>query len=56
MPIPKRYPSGSNDACRNCLHYKAVDAQGGSCVLFPGFEVKAAGWCAGWTKMAAGAS
>ncbi len=49
---PKRYPSGSKEACDNCLHYKSVDTQGGSCALFPGFEVKAAGWCAGWVKLA----
>lgn len=47
---PEGYPQGSDQTCLNCLHYKSVDDTWGSCALFPGFKVKAAGWCAGWVK------
>jgi High potential iron-sulfur protein len=43
-----RYPAGSKQTCANCLHFKSLDADWGSCALFPGFKVKSAGWCAGW--------
>ena len=43
-----RYPAGAKQDCANCLHYKSLDAEWGSCALFPGFKVKAKGWCAGW--------
>jgi hypothetical protein len=41
------YKSGQH--CANCIQYtgKAGDAQGG-CNLFPGKDVKAAGWCKVW--------
>jgi hypothetical protein len=47
---PAGYPEGSAQDCANCLHYKSVDDTWGSCALFPGFKVKAAGWCSGWVK------
>jgi len=41
------YKAGQN--CANCMQYtgKAGDAEGG-CNLFPGKNVKAAGWCKVW--------
>jgi hypothetical protein len=47
---PDGYPAGSGQDCTNCLHYKAVDDTSGSCALFPGFKVQAAGWCSAWVK------
>jgi len=38
---------GSN--CGNCALYQAPDgSRQGPCQLFPGKEVKAAGWCSSW--------
>jgi hypothetical protein len=38
---------GSN--CRNCALYQGPDgSRQGPCQLFPGKEVKAAGWCSSW--------
>jgi High potential iron-sulfur protein len=36
--------------CANCSNYQgaAGSAQGG-CLLFPGREVQASGWCSSWT-------
>lgn len=44
------YPQGSGQQCTNCLHFTALGGDWGSCALFPGFKVRAAGWCAGWVK------
>ncbi|HSY05996.1 MAG TPA: high-potential iron-sulfur protein [Steroidobacteraceae bacterium] len=36
--------------CANCRLYQgAADSAQGGCLLFPGKQVKAAGWCASWT-------
>src|SRR5690606_4820169 len=45
---PAGYPAGSGQNCANCLHYKAVDDAWGSCAIFPGFKVRAEGWCSAW--------
>ncbi len=35
--------------CANCALYQGADgSQQGPCQIFPGKEVKAAGWCASW--------
>lgn len=47
---PEGFPAGSGQNCANCLHYKGVDDSWGSCALFPGFKVRAEGWCAVWVK------
>lgn len=47
---PAGFPEGSGQNCANCLHYKSVDDTWGSCALFPGFKVTAAGWCSAWVK------
>ena len=49
---PDTYPADSGQNCANCLHYKAVDDQWGSCAIFPGYRVAAAGWCSAWVKQA----
>ena len=36
--------------CANCANYQgAAGSTEGGCLLFPGKDVKAAGWCSGWT-------
>lgn len=42
-------PHQAGQDCANCLHYqgKAGEAYG-PCALFPGFDVNAKGWCAGY--------
>ncbi len=47
---PEGYPAGSGQDCANCLHYESLDDTWGSCALFPGYKVRAAGWCVGWVK------
>lgn len=47
---PAEFPEGSEQDCANCLHYNAVDGSWGSCALFPGFKVRAQGWCSAWVK------
>lgn len=47
---PETYPAGSGQNCANCLHYQAVDDEWGSCAIFPGYRVRAAGWCSAWVK------
>lgn len=49
---PDGYPAGSAQDCANCLHYKGIDDTFGTCALFPGHRVHAAGWCVGWVKQA----
>lgn len=45
---PDGYPAGSGNNCANCMHYKSLDADWGTCALFPTFKVKGAGWCSAW--------
>jgi len=46
----KGAPSGS--LCSNCSVYGGADgAPAGSCTLFPGKWVKAAGWCKSWSGL-----
>lgn len=47
---PQGFPAGSGQHCANCLHYGTVDDQWGSCAIFPGFKVRAEGWCSAWVK------
>jgi hypothetical protein len=44
------YKAGAN--CANCMNYKAAGATAGSCTIFPGKQVAAAGWCAAYAKKA----
>lgn len=46
-------PHKAGEDCSNCVHYtgKAGDAYGG-CAIFPGFDVNAKGWCAGYQRKA----
>lgn len=37
--------------CSNCSVYGATGADRGTCSLFPGKLVKAAGWCSGWSSL-----
>jgi hypothetical protein len=37
--------------CSNCSIYGATDATQGTCTLFPGKLVKAAGWCSSWSGL-----
>jgi hypothetical protein len=37
--------------CSNCSIYAAVGATQGSCTLFKGKLVKAAGWCTAWSGL-----
>jgi High potential iron-sulfur protein len=39
--------------CANCALYQAApDSAQGPCTLFPGKQVKAAGWCSAWAQKA----
>jgi hypothetical protein len=42
-------PHKAGQDCSNCVHFqgKAGDAYG-PCAIFPGFDVNAKGWCAGY--------
>ena len=42
-------PHKAGQDCSNCMHYqgKAGEAYG-PCALFPGLDVDAKGWCAGY--------
>jgi hypothetical protein len=43
--------SGANpgSSCANCALYQGADgSKQGPCQIFPGKEVKAAGWCTSW--------
>lgn len=46
----KRAPeAGKGNNCANCALYQGVTGSTqGSCQLFPGKDVKAAGWCSSW--------
>jgi hypothetical protein len=37
--------------CSNCSIYGAAGADQGTCTLFPGKLVKAAGWCNAWSGL-----
>jgi hypothetical protein len=37
--------------CSNCSIYGAAGADRGTCTLFPGKLVKAAGWCSSWSGL-----
>ena len=37
--------------CSNCSIYTAAGDAQGSCSLFPGKLVKAAGWCSSWSSL-----
>ena len=37
--------------CSNCSIYGAAGADQGTCTLFPGKLVKAAGWCSSWSGL-----
>lgn len=41
--------AGAN--CANCSIYTAAGADQGTCTLFPGKLVKAAGWCSSWSSL-----
>jgi High potential iron-sulfur protein len=45
----KDAPSGA--ACANCSIYAAQSDSQGSCTLFKGKSVKAAGWCSAWSGL-----
>ena len=39
--------------CANCQLYQgSADSEWGPCVIFPGKEVAAKGWCSAWVKQA----
>ena len=38
--------------CANCNLYKGGDAAQGACVIFPGNDVLATGWCKSWVAKA----
>jgi High potential iron-sulfur protein len=41
--------AGAGNNCANCALYQGPDGSTqGPCQLFPGKEVKAAGWCSSW--------
>ena len=41
--------AAAGSTCANCgLYQGAGDAKQGPCQLFPGRDVKAAGWCSSW--------
>ncbi|KAB2875947.1 MAG: high-potential iron-sulfur protein [Burkholderiaceae bacterium] len=42
-------PHKPGQDCSNCQHYQGKAGQAyGPCALFPGFDVNAKGWCAGY--------
>jgi hypothetical protein len=41
--------AASGSSCANCALYQGAEgSKQGPCQIFPGREVKAAGWCASW--------
>lgn len=48
--FPKRAgESGASQFCHNCVLYQGQGTDGvGGCSIFPGRNVKAAGWCNAW--------
>jgi hypothetical protein len=48
----KKWPTWkAGNKCSSCNLYKAAGADRGSCTLFPGKLVKAAGWCSTWVAI-----
>ena len=43
--------AASGADCSNCSIYGASGPARGSCTLFPGKLVKAAGWCSSWSSL-----
>jgi hypothetical protein len=43
--------AASGTDCSNCSLYGAAGATQGTCTLFPGKLVKAAGWCRSWSGL-----
>jgi len=43
--------AASGTDCSNCSLYGAAGAKQGTCTLFPGKLVKAAGWCSSWSGL-----
>lgn len=42
-------PHKTGDECSKCTHYQGKPGEAsGPCALFPGFDVNAKGWCAGF--------
>ena len=42
-------PHQPGQDCANCMHFQGkADQAWGPCALFPGFDVKAKGWCTGY--------
>ncbi|MCX7977704.1 MAG: high-potential iron-sulfur protein [Bdellovibrionaceae bacterium] len=39
-------------SCANCSFYQEVSGGQGTCTIFAGKHVKAAGWCTSWNKKA----
>ena len=51
--VAKAKAAKPGSRCANCgLYTGAANAPSGACALFPGKQVKAAGWCSAWTKKA----
>jgi hypothetical protein len=49
----KKFPKHTNDQkCSNCSLFQAKGGNAGSCSLFAGKQVAAAGWCSAWAKKA----
>lgn len=46
-------PHQSGQNCAACVHYQGKPGdEYGPCAIFPGFDVKATGWCAAFQKKA----
>lgn len=46
-------PHKAGQDCSNCQHYQGKAGEAfGACALFPGFDVNAKGWCAGYAAKA----
>ena len=43
--------AASGADCSSCSIYSAADSSKGTCSLFPGKLVKAAGWCSSWSGL-----
>ena len=45
---PSVYPADASPSCASCRHYQGSNDPRGGCALYPGFSVRASGWCTGW--------
>lgn len=46
-------PHKAGEDCSNCVHYQGKPGEAyGGCAIFPGFDVNAKGWCAGYQRKA----